>query len=141
MDLKRGAAPQVLSPHWEGGMHPGGSLALFSEGKGLAGGFGMSGAKGESPFGTREWVSTRELADVYGQTVDFWQKLAKAGAFESKRNGLGTRAHLSINVQSFLRYWNSCETGAASCPKETISGSSKGTASGTRARGAKAKNG
>ena len=33
----------------------------------------MSAAKGESPFGTCEWVSTRELAVVYGQTVDFWQ--------------------------------------------------------------------
>ena len=62
----------------------------------------MSAAKGESPFGTCEWVSTRELAVVYGQTVDFWQKRAKAGAFESKRNGLGPRAHLSINVSSFL---------------------------------------
>ena len=100
----------------------------------------MSGAKGKSPFGTREWVSTRELAAVYGQTVDFWQKLAKAGAFESKRNGLGPRAHLSINVASFLTYWNSRETGAAPCPKETISGSSKGAARGTRARGARAKN-
>ena len=89
----------------------------------------MSAAKGESPFGTREWVSTRELAVVYGQTVDFWQKLAKAGAFESKRNGLGPRAHLSINVSSFLTYWNSRETGAAPCPNETISGSSKGAAS------------
>ena len=99
----------------------------------------MSGAKGESPFGTREWVSTRELAVVYGQTVDFWQKRAKAGAFESKRNGLGPRAHLSINVSSFLTYWNNLETGAAPCPNETISGSSKGGARGTRGKGARAK--
>ena len=64
----------------------------------------------------------------YGRTVDFWQKLAKKGAFESKRNGLGTRAHLSINVQSFLAYWNSLESGTAPCPGEVNFVSSKSPA-------------
>jgi len=102
----------------------------------------LDNAGSERPFGQQEWVSTRELVKKYGRTVDFWQKLAGKGAFEAKRNGLGPRAHLSINVKSFEAYWNSLKNGAAPCPpKMKISDSSNVAAYGTRGKGGRAKNG
>src|SRR5215475_15142 len=60
----------------------------------------------------REWASTRELADLYGHSVDFYQKLAGSGAVEAKRHGLGPRARIMINLSSFLRYWDYRPDGA-----------------------------
>ena len=81
----------------------------------------VAAKKMASPFGGREWVSTSELAAVYGHSVDFWQKLAKAGAFETKRNGFGERARYSVNVESFLEYWNTRADGKQCQKSATIS--------------------
>jgi hypothetical protein len=93
-----------------------------------------------SPFGRKEWVSTKELVEVYGRTVDFWQKLSGKGAFDSKRNGLGPRAHLSINVRSFLLYWDSLKDGTTPCHDAKNFASSNAKGFGTRGKGTKVKN-
>ena len=85
----------------------------------------------------REWVTTSELVEVYGQTPDFYQKLSKTGEIEIVRAGLGPRARIMFNLADFERWWAE-RRGKVPCQKVTVS--SGRTIRGGRARDVKAKN-
>jgi hypothetical protein len=82
-------------------------------------------------------LTTRDLHEMTGRSMDYFQKLARSGLIPCKRLGYGSRAMFLFDRHEFDQWWHAHLREIEPCPAAHFA---KGAKSGTAAFGAKAKN-
>lgn len=82
-------------------------------------------------------LTTKDLAERTGLSMDYFQKLARVGKIPCRRLGYGVRARFLFDSCEFEDWWQSHLRGVEPCPAEPSANVAK---SGTGASGTKAKN-